>query len=87
MKNVKLLVGNTYKVMLMDWSLSKTDVAPYPNWLKVKVPITVLEEYPTYYVVMVESHNNPTLDTVAKSNPYRVTIDKFALNSGTFKVF
>lgn len=87
MKNVRLMVGGTYKVMLTDWSLSTTDVAPYPNWLKVKVPITVLEEYPTYYVVMAESHNNPTLDTFSVSKPYRVTIDKFALNSGIFKVY
>ena len=81
----KLFVGNTVNVIMNDNNLTTTDVAPYPSWYKLKVPITIIEEYPMYYVARTEPHYNKRLKTQSKGN-YNITIDKVWLKNGTVKI-
>ena len=81
----KIFEGGYYNVMLMDNFLSTTDVAPYPNWYKQQIPVKIVKEYPSFYLVDVEKHFNPN-HGINDSSPYRVTIDKVFIKNGTFIV-
>lgn len=75
--------GGYYDVELRDMFLSTTDVAPYPNWYKKRIPIKVVKDCDLFYLVEVQKHFNPE-HGIADSKPYTVTIDKVSVTNGTF---
>ena len=82
----EIFVGGYYTAVLNDITLTTTDVAPYPNWYKQKIPVKIIGEYPLYYVCEVQEHFNPN-HGLAPSSPYRVTIDKVWIKNSIMDLY
>ena len=73
------LTGQTVKIKLVDKSLKEA----YP-WNDTEVPVKITAEYPKFLVGTVLPHMNHK--GVGNSRPYTVTIPKFDIQRGAFKL-
>lgn len=80
------LVGKKIKVTMKKGNRQTTGNGPYPEWGGITIPVLVKHEYPTYYLCEVLPHNTGNQFFNKNSNSYTVTIDKFAIESGLFKI-
>ncbi len=82
---MKLLVGSDVRIRCSQSSLTAGNTAPYPFWYEQFVPIEVMAEYDTFYVVKVLPHTKPGF-SFGQAWPYTVTIDKFDLDTNVMIV-
>ena len=82
---VKLPYGK-FMLKLVVPSFSTSNNSPYPGWYNKKIPCRVLYDYPRFYVVRVEVHENGSSGCFGLSQEYNVTVDKRDLALGLFQV-
>ena len=59
----------------------------YPAWKKTReIPINIIKEYPTYILCEVLPHTSRSMYSCGPSTPYRVTIDKDAIEKGWIRL-
>lgn len=76
--------GNFYTVRCKEARLyCSSTTAPYPYWDKKYIPIFVLKEYPTFFLVTTLEHHGSMF---GKAKPYNVTLDKTDLKNGIFEI-
>lgn len=82
----QIAVGRRYLASLKverDYSAGHT--APYPGWYGVNVPVLITGDYPRFYVCDVLPYREGM--AFRSSKLYSVTIDKWEIEMGVFKIY
>ena len=73
-----------YAYLTQESGMSVGGEAPYPGWYKKYIPVMIEGEHTKYYVCKVLPH----MDAYGGiTPPYNVTIDKWHIEQGIFKIF
>lgn len=60
----------------VQWNNSPNE----PVWSNVWIPVSIVKEYPKFYVAEVQPHKNPKGFTM--SRPYTITLRKWDIKHG-----
>lgn len=81
-----LNLGQKYLVKLTtEREYSSGNTAPYPGWYGNYIPVIITGEYPRFYICDVLPHLN--IQSYGSSSLYPITIDKWDIEQGIFKLY